>query len=77
MYGDGREVTVAEGFCPHRGGALRLRRTRGGALDCPYHGWLFVGGSGRCTRVPCLPPPAQRLLTVGADPDTPTCSYRS
>ncbi|GGT61731.1 hypothetical protein GCM10010207_71730 [Streptomyces atratus] len=24
VYGDGRSVTVAEGFCPHRGVALRL-----------------------------------------------------
>ncbi|WP_222708232.1 Rieske (2Fe-2S) protein [Streptomyces sp. PBH53] len=79
VYGDGRDVTAAEGFCPHRGGALRLRRTRGGALRCLYHGWLFAGGSGRCTRVPSLPPAAaaQRLLTVGTDPDTPACSCRS
>lgn len=60
VYGDEREVTVAEGFCPHRGVALRLGRTREGALECPYHGWLFEAGSGRCTRVPSLPPGAGR-----------------
>ncbi|MEV5237854.1 Rieske 2Fe-2S domain-containing protein [Streptomyces cinnamoneus] len=60
VYGDGHDVTVAEGFCPHRGVALRLGRTREGALECPYHGWLFAAGSGRCTRVPSLPPGKSR-----------------
>ncbi|MFB6888206.1 Rieske 2Fe-2S domain-containing protein [Kitasatospora sp. NPDC056327] len=67
VYGDGHDVTVAEGFCPHRGVALRLGRTRDGALECPYHGWLFAGGSGRCTRVPSLP----------ADQDRPRAALRT
>ncbi|GGS09967.1 Rieske 2Fe-2S domain-containing protein [Streptomyces sp. MBT70] len=56
VYGDGRDVTVAEGFCPHRGVALRLGRTRDGALECPVPRLAVHWGSGRCTRVPPLPP---------------------
>ncbi|MBD3550486.1 aromatic ring-hydroxylating dioxygenase subunit alpha [Streptomyces sp. JV180] len=55
VYGDEGSVTVAQGFCPHRGVALRLGQLRDGALECPYHGWLFETGSGRCTRIPSLP----------------------
>ncbi|MFJ8692617.1 Rieske 2Fe-2S domain-containing protein [Streptomyces roseolilacinus] len=55
VYGDGGNVTVAQGHCPHRGVALRLGRTRGDTLECPYHGWLFAGGTGRCVRIPSLP----------------------
>jgi phenylpropionate dioxygenase-like ring-hydroxylating dioxygenase large terminal subunit len=50
---DGR-VTVAEGRCPHRGMALWLGRIRGGCLECPYHGWLFEPGTGRCAEIPSL-----------------------
>jgi phenylpropionate dioxygenase-like ring-hydroxylating dioxygenase large terminal subunit len=67
VYGDGRSVTVAEGFCPHRGMALRLGQLSEGALECPYHGWLFEAGSGRCTRVPSLP----------ADRDRPHAALRT
>lgn len=55
VYGERDSVTVAQGLCPHRGMALRLGRFRDGALECPYHGWLFQVGSGRCTRIPSLP----------------------
>lgn len=64
VYGDGGSVTVAEGFCPHRGVALRLGRLHEGALECPYHGWLFEAGSGRCTSVPSLPPGRSRPHAV-------------
>ncbi|WP_432280708.1 Rieske 2Fe-2S domain-containing protein [Streptomyces luomodiensis] len=60
VYGDGDRVTVAQGFCPHRGAALRLGQLREGALEYPYHGWLFETGSGRCTRTPSLPPGRSR-----------------
>jgi phenylpropionate dioxygenase-like ring-hydroxylating dioxygenase large terminal subunit len=33
---------------------------RDGSLECPYHGWLFASGSGRCTRIPSLPPGRSR-----------------
>ncbi|MFI6511938.1 Rieske 2Fe-2S domain-containing protein [Streptosporangium sp. NPDC050855] len=60
LYGDGGSVTVAQGFCPHRGVALRLGKLREGELECPYHGWLFEAGSGRCTRIPSLAPSRSR-----------------
>ncbi len=64
VYGDEDSVTVAQGFCPHRGVALRLGQLRDGALECPYHGWLFETGSGRCTRIPSLPPGRGRPHTA-------------
>lgn len=60
VYGNEGSVTVAQGSCPHRGVALRPGQLREGALECPYHGWLFATGSGRCTRVPSLPPGRSR-----------------
>ena len=39
-------VTVAAAACPHRGAALWLGRITDGALECPYHGWLFAPGTG-------------------------------
>ncbi|MFE5159531.1 hypothetical protein ACFRNT_13605 [Streptomyces sp. NPDC056697] len=33
---------------------------RDGALEYPYHGWLFETGSGQCTRIPSLPPGRSR-----------------
>ncbi|MEV0388564.1 aromatic ring-hydroxylating dioxygenase subunit alpha [Nonomuraea sp. NPDC050643] len=60
-------TTVADAACPHRGAALPMGRIREGALECPYHGWLFSAGSGRCVEVPSLPegarPPRVALRT--------------
>jgi phenylpropionate dioxygenase-like ring-hydroxylating dioxygenase large terminal subunit len=47
-------TTVAQGRCPHRGMALWKGVTRDGRLECPYHGWLFEGGTGKCTEIPSL-----------------------
>ncbi|HKS99352.1 MAG TPA: aromatic ring-hydroxylating dioxygenase subunit alpha [Rugosimonospora sp.] len=47
-------VTVAAAACPHRGVALWLGRVTDGALECPYHGWLFAPGTGACRHVPSL-----------------------
>jgi phenylpropionate dioxygenase-like ring-hydroxylating dioxygenase large terminal subunit len=47
-------VTVAAAACPHRGAALWLGRIADGALECPYHGWLFAPGTGDCRRIPSL-----------------------
>lgn len=51
----GGRITVADGHCPHRGMALRLGTVRDGCLECPYHGWLFEPGTGRCVEIPSLP----------------------
>jgi phenylpropionate dioxygenase-like ring-hydroxylating dioxygenase large terminal subunit len=48
-------LTVAEGYCPHRGAMLSMGCLVEGQLECPYHGWRFEGGSGRLTNIPSLP----------------------
>ncbi|MFI0483510.1 Rieske 2Fe-2S domain-containing protein [Actinomadura sp. 9N215] len=67
VFRAGDEVRVADAACPHRGAALWQGRVSGGTLECPYHGWRFDAGTGRCVAVPSLPrgaspPPA--VLTV-------------
>lgn len=37
--------------CPHRNAALSEGRVRGGALECPYHGWRFAR-DGACVLTP-------------------------
>ncbi len=38
--------------CPHRGADLGQGRVVEGALECPFHGFLW-DATGRCVRVPC------------------------
>ncbi|WP_367129326.1 Rieske 2Fe-2S domain-containing protein [Saccharothrix sp. HUAS TT1] len=67
VYRVGDEVTVASAFCPHRGAALHMGDIDEGGLRCPYHGWLFAPGDGRCAHVPSLPAgstPPRTSLTV-------------
>ena len=40
--------------CPHRAALLSEGRIRGGAVECPYHGWQFSTADGSCTRIPSL-----------------------
>ncbi len=66
VFGAGGTVTVAGRHCPHRNVALDAGRVRDGALECPYHGWLFAPG-GRCVHVPSMPdgaPPPNAALRV-------------
>jgi phenylpropionate dioxygenase-like ring-hydroxylating dioxygenase large terminal subunit len=48
-------ITVADGWCPHRGMKLSMGAVVDGELECPYHGWRYESGSGRCVAVPSLP----------------------
>jgi phenylpropionate dioxygenase-like ring-hydroxylating dioxygenase large terminal subunit len=60
-------VTVADGWCPHRGMKLAMGLLVNGELQCPYHGWRFEAGSGRCVAVPSLPahlPPTRVCLNT-------------
>lgn len=59
VYRAGGVTTVADAVCPHRGAALWEGRIEDGALECPYHGWLFAQRTGRCVRIPSLPPHTQ------------------
>nr|WP_239064119.1 MULTISPECIES: Rieske 2Fe-2S domain-containing protein [unclassified Streptomyces] len=67
VYGVDGVITVADAACPHRGAALWEGRVEDGALECPYHGWLFAPETGHCTLIPSLPPrtrlPAVSLRT--------------
>lgn len=49
----GKPVVLAD-RCPHRGASLSLGQVRGEGVQCPYHGWEWEGGDGRCTRIPSL-----------------------
>jgi phenylpropionate dioxygenase-like ring-hydroxylating dioxygenase large terminal subunit len=55
VYRAAGEITVAQGFCPHRGAALRLWQVVDGQLQCAYHGWRYDSG-GQCVAVPSLGP---------------------
>src|SRR5207253_11387314 len=67
VYQGPHGVTIAGGWCPHRGMRLSMGAVVDGELECPYHGWRFASGSGRCTAVPSLPahlPPPRVELTA-------------
>jgi phenylpropionate dioxygenase-like ring-hydroxylating dioxygenase large terminal subunit len=55
IYQTGDTVTVADRWCPHRGMALEYGRMTHAGVECPYHGWVFAAGSGKCVAVPSLP----------------------
>jgi nitrite reductase/ring-hydroxylating ferredoxin subunit len=52
--GESERFYVADRRCPHRGASLALGRVSGDVIACPYHGWQWDGGSGRCMHVPAL-----------------------
>lgn len=58
---DGRILAGPE-RCPHKG----FRLSQGSCVDgnwvCPYHGWRF-DADGRCTAIPSLQDPGDRLLS--------------
>jgi phenylpropionate dioxygenase-like ring-hydroxylating dioxygenase large terminal subunit len=48
-----------------------MGRVVGNAIQCPYHGWQWDGGTGRCQHIPAIGPdgaipPAARLRTYEA-----------
>lgn len=47
-------VFALEDRCPHRRVPLSPGRVKQNGLQCPYHGWTFDGGNGRCTDIPNL-----------------------
>lgn len=50
---DGKAYAM-EDRCPHRRVLLSPGPVVDGRLQCPYHGWIFDGASGRCTDIPNL-----------------------
>ncbi len=66
---DGK-IAVMRDACPHRGAALSEGRICEGAIQCPFHGFLF-DPNGRCTQVPAngksgIPPKALKVGTFPA-----------
>lgn len=56
LWRSGGEVHAFRDLCIHRGARLSLGWVdESGLLVCGYHGWGY-GPSGRCTRIPSLPP---------------------
>ncbi|MBK8010814.1 MAG: aromatic ring-hydroxylating dioxygenase subunit alpha [Deltaproteobacteria bacterium] len=49
---DGRPAALLD-RCAHRNAPLSLGTCQDGALECPYHGWLF-GTDGGCQGIPAL-----------------------
>jgi phenylpropionate dioxygenase-like ring-hydroxylating dioxygenase large terminal subunit len=48
------QVFCLRDLCPHRGIPLSYGWFDGKNVQCPYHGWKFVGISGQCTEIPSL-----------------------
>jgi phenylpropionate dioxygenase-like ring-hydroxylating dioxygenase large terminal subunit len=43
---------LVDAYCPHLGAHLgHGGRVVGESIRCPFHGWEFEGGSGKCTRI--------------------------
>ena len=70
--GEGGSHYVTDAVCPHRGASLALGKVCGETIACPYHGWQFEGGSGRCVRIPALGEAQNRIPRDGG-----VKSYRS
>lgn len=79
--GEGGQVHVLDGYCPHMGADLGRGVVRGDSVVCPFHHWSW-GGDGKCNQIPyCkrIPPKARvkawptceqnKLLFVWNDPE--------
>lgn len=66
--GESGQAYVVDPYCAHLGAHLGVGgRVEGETIRCPFHGWCYNGGSGKCTHIPYtekLPPKA----AVGAWP---------
>lgn len=46
-------VYVLDAYCPHLGANLAIGgRVVGSCIECPFHGWMFSGKDGSCTKIP-------------------------
>lgn len=51
---DGR-AHIIDAYCPHMGASLAVGgQVKGDCLECPFHGWLFSGETGKCTHIPYI-----------------------
>lgn len=51
---DSGAPAVVSDRCAHRGASLAMGQVRGECIQCPYHGWEWASGDGRCQRIPSL-----------------------
>ncbi|KAM6430857.1 cholesterol 7-desaturase nvd-like isoform 1-T1 [Liasis olivaceus] len=44
---------VMDAYCPHLGANLAIGgHVVGNCIECPFHGWMFSGKDGNCTKIP-------------------------
>jgi nitrite reductase/ring-hydroxylating ferredoxin subunit len=64
--GHGRYHAVS-GSCPHEGGPLGEGVLLGDRVMCPWHGFDFDAGTGRCSAAPELSVDVYPVRVAGAD----------
>ncbi len=53
--GQDGKVFALRDICPHRAAPLSAGKIMSdGTVECPYHGWRFGLGDGRCTHIPAI-----------------------
>lgn len=53
---DDGTIHAVDSYCPHMGANLGVggRVVDNNCIQCPFHGWIFSGESGKCTRIPLV-----------------------
>ncbi|VDM23876.1 unnamed protein product [Toxocara canis] len=48
------KVYLIDSYCPHLGASFSVggRVVDDNCVQCPFHGWIFSGETGKCTRIP-------------------------
>lgn len=47
-------VFAMRDICPHRAAPFSAGQIKEDTVECPYHGWRFSTGDGRCTEIPAM-----------------------
>ncbi len=54
LYNVGGTVRATANTCPHRGGPLGEGELEAGVITCPWHGFQYEVGTGKCLTNPAL-----------------------
>ncbi|HYD55339.1 MAG TPA: Rieske 2Fe-2S domain-containing protein, partial [Burkholderiales bacterium] len=54
LYKAGKQYSLLQRHCPHRGADLAFGRIEADGLRCSFHGWKF-DGRGKCVETPAEP----------------------
>ena len=47
------EINVLDAMCPHLGANIAIGGVvKGDCIQCPFHGWIFSGPTGKCVKIP-------------------------